>query len=171
MQKLLFVLFLIIISSCTEKKLMNQIIYDQKANSDILVGFTNLDGLKKAPFDTWYQTEHDSYQPDIVTLNQMDKQNFGSKFKISIVMGTWCSDSQREVPRWIKILETLDYPINSIEIINVDTQKLAKGTNVSELNITKIPSFIISKQKQEIGRIIESPEFSLEKDLAKILNK
>jgi len=171
MQKLLFVLFLFIISSCTERKLMNQIKFDTKADSDILLGYTNLDGLKMAPFNTWFQTEHDSYQPDIVTLNQIDKKDFGHKFKISIVMGTWCSDSQREVPRWIKILETIEYPINSVEIINVDTKKLADGTDVNQLNIKKIPTFIIYKQKNEIGRIIESPELSLEKDLVKIVKK
>ncbi len=171
MRKLMFILGLFLIVSCGETKLMNQIKFDQKQNSDILVGYTNLDGLKKMPFGEWFNAEYKSYNPDIETLNQINKADLKKKFKINIVMGSWCSDSQREVPRLIKILEGLDYPVNSIVIINVDSQKQAEGTIVNQLNITKIPTIIVFKQKHEIGRIIESPEISLEKDLLKIINK
>ena len=38
------------------------------------------------------------------------------------------------------------------------------------LNIEKVPTFIFYKNGIEIGRIIESPEKSIEKDFLKILN-
>jgi len=149
---------------------MNQMKFDKVANSDILIGYSNIEGLKKIPFKEWFENEYTNYQPDIEVLNRIDKESFTKNTNITLVMGTWCSDSQQQVPRLVKILESIDYPINSIKIINVDTQKNANGTGVNQLDIIKIPTIILSRKKLEIGRIIESPEISLEKDLLKILS-
>jgi thiol-disulfide isomerase/thioredoxin len=86
---------------------------------------------------------------------------------ITIVMGTWCSDSRREVPRFYKLFENLDFNIDDIKLINVDTKKEAEGTTVSELNIERVPTFIFKRGGEEIGRIIETPDESLEADMLK----
>ncbi len=86
-------------------------------------------------------------------------------------MGTWCSDSRREVPRFYKILDELNYPEEKVELINVDRNKVGIENSVDSLNIELVPTFIIYSKGEEIGRIIETPKESLEKDLAKILNK
>jgi len=149
---------------------MNQMKFDKEANSDILIGYSNIEGLKKIPFQEWFENEYTNYQPDIEVLNRIDKESFTKNTNITLVMGNWCSDSQQQVPRLVKILESIDYPVNSIKIINVDTQKNANGTGVNQLDIIKIPTIILSRKNLEIGRIIESPEISLEKDLLKILS-
>jgi thiol-disulfide isomerase/thioredoxin len=91
------------------------------------------------------------------------------RVNITVVMATWCSDSRREVPRFYKIVSKLDYNAESIKLINVDREKEAKGTSVSKLGIERVPTFIFYRGKAEIGRIIESPEESLEEDMFKIL--
>jgi hypothetical protein len=40
---------------------------------------------------------------------------------------------------------------------------------VADLNIERVPTFIIMNEGIEIGRIIETPEETLEADLLKIL--
>jgi hypothetical protein len=171
MKNLFIISLLILLVSCANRKVINQITFDKKANSDILIGYSNTEGLKKMPFKEWFNAEYDSYQPDIETINQIDKDYLNKNFRINLVMGTWCSDSRREVPRFVKILESLAFPMDSLFIINVNTEKQAKGTIVNQMNISRIPLFVFYKQGVEVGRIIESPQQSLEKDLLKMISK
>jgi len=90
--------------------------------------------------------------------------------KITLVLGTWCSDSRREVPWFYKILESLEYDLDNMKVICVNTAKTAEGIDVDQLDIQKVPTFIFYKEGVELGRIIETPQTSLEKDMAKILN-
>ncbi len=84
-------------------------------------------------------------------------------------MGTWCSDSQREVPRFYKILTDAGYNDKRVKIIAVDKSKEAIVVDIKNLDIEKVPTFIIYKDDIEVGRIIETPKKSLEKDLWKIV--
>ncbi|MGB3841143.1 MAG: thioredoxin family protein, partial [Bacteroidales bacterium] len=91
----------------------------------------------------------------------------------TIVIGTWCSDSQEQIPKFYKIINLLEYDENKILLIGVDKKKQAREYEslVQSLNIEKIPTFIFYKDEKEISRIIESPETTLEMDMLKILNK
>jgi hypothetical protein len=86
-------------------------------------------------------------------------------------MGTWCSDSRREVPRFMKIIESLGYDKKRLRFIGVDSYKEAPVHNFDSLNIERVPTFIFYNDKIELGRIIEYPLTSLERDMLVILNK
>jgi len=86
-------------------------------------------------------------------------------------MGTWCSDSRREVPRFYKILDSLNFPSAKVKLIMVDRKKEAAEVNIASLNIELVPTMIIYNDGLEIGRIVETPKETLEKDLAAILTK
>ncbi|MFZ0452215.1 MAG: thioredoxin family protein, partial [Ignavibacteriaceae bacterium] len=88
---------------------------------------------------------------------------------IEIVMGTWCSDSRREVPRFFKILDAVNYPSNKVGIICVDEDKKTQSNELDGLKIELVPTIIFYKDGNELGRIIESPHDTLEKDMIKIL--
>ena len=89
--------------------------------------------------------------------------------KIKIVFGTWCSDSRREVPRFLKILDELKFDQNNLTMICVNRDKEADSTEVKDLDILFVPTFIIYRNNAELGRIIEEPKTTLEGDLKKIL--
>lgn len=91
-----------------------------------------------------------------------------SKTEIKVVLGTWCHDSHIQVPRFLKLLQVAGYN-QEIEFIALDKNKQAKGIDLSELSIERIPTFIIYHDGTELGRIVERPVVSLEKDLANIL--
>ncbi len=150
---------------------INHTEFDKKAAEDILIGHVNLEGLKSAPFNEWFNAEFEYFQQDDSSLNTINKDNFIDHVKITMVLATWCGDSKREVPRFYKILEYLQYDLSNMTVICVNTRKTAKGTNVEQLDIQKVPTFIFYKEGIELGRIIETPKLSLEKDMAEIVGQ
>ncbi|HAN19963.1 MAG TPA: thioredoxin [Bacteroidales bacterium] len=149
---------------------LNTVVFDEKSNQEILIGFCNIEGFTSGSFNNWFQTEYDNYIIDSETLGQINAEMFDS-LEITIVLGTWCSDSQREFPRFYKILEYLNFSFDYLTIIAVNREKKAEDTHADRLNIELVPTIIFYNQEKEIGRIIESPEISLEKDMQKILSK
>lgn len=148
---------------------VNQKIIDSKTQKEILYGKCNIDGLKSGEFGDIFKTEYKYYIPDSIILSQM--KPLLKKIKIQVVMGTWCGDSQQQIPRFIKILDIMGYKTKKLDILCIDhffkAKNFEKGTN----KIEKIPTFIIYYKHKEIGRIIESPTQTLEKDLLDILRE
>ena len=168
MKKLILLLFtaLITLNTFAQDKL-NQIVIDEMIDEEILFGYCNREGLTTEPFNEWFQTEYDYYEIDQEALDMVNAQLLAD-VEIKIVLGTWCHDSQREVPRFYKIADYLDF--DNYLLIGVNRAKLAKGTEVDELNIELVPTFIFYNAGKEIGRIIESPIESLEKDIVEIIS-
>lgn len=144
-----------------------KITIDDKTNRPMLIGVTPKDAFLDSNFSKWFNLEYADYKPDTSYSNYL-KNLLGDK-KIKIVMGTWCSDSRREVPRFIKILDQIDFNDSNLTIINVDRQKKGIAEETDGLNIELVPTFIIYNNDIELGRIVETPEDTLEKDLYKIL--
>ena len=86
-------------------------------------------------------------------------------------MGTWCSDSRREVPRFYKILDEIEYPSENVSLINVNRDIEGLGDEVTGLEIHFVPTFIFYRNDEEIGRIVEIPYESLEKDMLELVKK
>ncbi|MCB0804651.1 MAG: thioredoxin family protein [Bacteroidales bacterium] len=137
-------------------------------NDSILVGKVNRAELQKDHFGQLFLEEYKQYHPNNELL-----ENFGSDLydlEIILVMATWCHDSQLQVPRFFKILDLLNYNTSEIDIYTVDKQKLCGDFDISNFNIELVPTFIFYRDGAEIGRIIESPLYTLEKDMLMMLN-
>ena len=113
-----------------------------------------------------FKTEYDKYNVDKTVLS---KGNFNG-VSIQIVLGNWCEDSQREVPRFMKIFDTpiFDVPV-SFHLVN--REKFCADPEVQKLEVKYVPAFIFLRDGKEIGRIIETPEGSLEANMAKIVGQ
>lgn len=88
---------------------------------------------------------------------------------ITLFLGSWCKDSKREVPRFFKILDAADYN-GDVELIAVDRRKKTPENLQKGKDIKRVPTMIFKKDGEEIGRIVEYPVESLEKDIQKILS-
>jgi len=162
------VLFFIIFISSIVIGQESKLIYDEKSGKNVLVGISTRADYQNSDFSTWFNYEYTTYGIDSDVLSDY-KKNYDN-INIKIVLGTWCSDSRREVPRFIKVLDFISFPKDKISYLNVDREKKDLSNKVDDLEIDFVPTIIIYENGNEIGRIIEAPELTLEKDLLKILH-
>ncbi|MBT8259785.1 MAG: thioredoxin family protein [Bacteroidia bacterium] len=133
----------------------------------ILVGPANLEGFQQEPFSEWYNQNYSDYNVND-SLASLVKSNLKS-VKIKAFLGTWCEDSQREIPNFIKILKHIDFNSKDLDIVAVNREKKTPQGLENNLNIINVPTFIFYKNGEEINRIVEYPLESLEQDMLKIL--
>ncbi|TGD57736.1 thioredoxin family protein [Flavobacterium humi] len=141
---------------------------DPKTNTPMLVGKSVKEEIKQSPFSDWYAPNHDSYAPNSKTVEDLKKHTEG--ITITIFMGTWCEDSQHQVPAFYKILEQLNFDEKNVTLIITDRTKTTPDHLEKDKNITNVPTFIFYKNGKEIQRIVESPVTSLENDMLKIMS-
>ncbi len=169
-KRLIFLIFAIALTTaCTNNNKLNQTVVDQKTNNKMLIGYCNRQGLTSEPFNIWFNSEYNNYDVDSIVLDSLPKKDL-KNLKITIVMATWCGDSRREVPRFYKIIDKLGFNEQNITLININREKKVKNIDIKKFDISRIPTFIFYKDNREIGRIIETPKQTLEKDLLRIVS-
>lgn len=96
---------------------------------------------------------------------------------VTIVFGTWCGDSRREVPRFWKALDVVTgtgaaVPF-SVKLVGVDRRHESPtftGAGADGLDIRYVPTFIVVRDRKEVGRVVESAPNGIEKDLLSLLD-
>ena len=91
-----------------------------------------------------------------------------SNLEVKILFGTWCHDSEREVPRMLKLLKASGVKQENISLIALDIRKEEPEGRAQALGVKYTPTFIFFSSGRELGRIIEQPTASLADDLAAI---
>ncbi len=167
--KTLILFFLITALSVTFAQEKGKMSFDERGKKNMYVGIGDKSVFKDTSFATWYNAEYDMYEVDIETLKGIKPESL-KDLKITMVVGTWCGDTKREIPRFFKILETLNFDEKNLEMIFVDREKKNPLGDISALGAKNIPTIIFYKSGKELGRIIEAPVESLEKDFLKLLN-
>ncbi|WP_449435026.1 hypothetical protein [Pedobacter steynii] len=71
----------------------------------------------------------------------------------------------------MKIADALPIDKQDITFICVDRAKKAEYGLLENLNIDRVPTFIIYDHRKELGRIIEKPVISIEEDLVLMLSR
>ena len=155
-----------IVTDDTEQKTIPEINFSEQ--STWLLGYFNLNRLTQHPYSSWYLKGFDDYNPGNEAVNKLLDIN-KDDLTIKIVIGTWCPDSRREVPRFMRIIDIWQFPMDKITFIGVDNAKLSPVGEYDNLDIQRVPTFIIYKNNIEAGRIIENPMTSLEQDMVNIL--
>jgi len=96
-------------------------------------------------------------------------QQLHEEIEITVFLGTWCSDSKREVPRFFKIVDLAGISGDRIKLYGVDRSKKSGDGLTDKHGIQRVPTFIFFKDGVEIGRITEKPHSTLEADMLSIL--
>ena len=143
---------------------------DFSEQSTWLLGYFNKNQLTREPYSAWYLKGYDTYIPASEAINKLMDIPYDD-LTIKIVLGTWCPDSRREVPRFMRIIDFWHFPQEKITFIGVDNAKLSPVGEYNSLDILRVPTFIFYKNNVEAGRIIENPVTSLEQDMINILLK
>jgi len=163
------VLIIILLASTITAQEKNKIFIDSKSRQAMLVGLCDREAFVDTNFAWWFNSGYKFYHPDTVVVAKIMEVN--TDYSITIVMGTWCSDSRKEVPRFYKLLDELNFSEEKATLINVNRKKDGIDTDVTNLNIELVPTFIVYSNGKEIGRIIETPKKSLEKDFLEIISE
>ncbi len=88
---------------------------------------------------------------------------------VLVFMGTWCSDSKREVPRFLRIADGSGMTSPEFSLYALDRKKTSPDGLERRYGIERVPTFIFLRGDKEIGRIVESPKTTLEGDIITIL--
>jgi hypothetical protein len=119
--------------------------------------------------DQWRTLRAADYTPDaaaVATIRARSKD-----VTAFIVLGTWCPDTHRELPRFFKIADQAGWPTSRMTLLAVDRTKQDGGGETVKWNVTRVPTFIFLRAGKEIGRVTERPITTLEQDIATILDK
>ncbi len=143
-----------------------------QAGTPNLLGVVTRDSLMAEPYLSWYQPNYDSYSPDSAVIAKLKKLKLGT-ITVDIFFGTWCGDSKREVPRFLKIADEIQLDSKNIRMIAVSSgeqYKQSPGGETRGKGIYRVATFVFYRNGKEINRINEYPTFTLEHDLLAILS-
>ncbi len=142
------------------------------AQPDQLLGEVTLGQFQQAPYSTWFISNFDSYKPSPSVLSDL-KSTRHNNLQITIYFGSWCGDSKREVPRFVKVLTDMGFAMNQVKFVGVsDSTELYKQSPQRQeagQHIYRVPTMVVSEKGKERNRIVEYPVESLERDLLAIL--
>ena len=119
----------------------------------------------------------DISQADLLQRHEVFKRNYDAyevtagidglpaDLKVKILFGTWCHDSEREVPRMLKLLAASGVKEDNISLISLDIRKEEPEGRAKALAVRFTPTFIFFIGGTELGRIVEQPSKSLLEDI------
>ena len=142
---------------------------DPNTGKPMLLGPITIEELQQEPFNEWYQIEFSEYEVDVRTVSELTTAiDNSNQYTYEIFLGTWCGDSRREIPRIEKIFNEMGVDMNNVAIVAVDRDKISPNGEQEGKDIRYVPTLIVNKDNEEIGRIVESPSSlstTLESDL------
>lgn len=158
-------LFFIFLGCCTitaqEKETISQ-------NRNYYVGLKTKNDFLKEPHAKWFNQEYKNYKFQNKVISKLKKHK--ETIQIKVFMSVWCHDSHREIPRLYTILEAINFDNEKLEVFALNRAKKAPGNPQKEYDIRRTPTLIFLKDGKEIGRFVEKPIQTLEKDILKIIS-
>lgn len=137
----------------------------------ILAGHCSLSMLQTSPYNDWFDKSYNPYNVDTFTVHTLQPRLANKT--IEVFLGSWCGDSKREVPRLIKILQAANFDTANLKLVFVQNAsavyKQSPQHEETGKGIHRVPTIIVYNNSGEMGRVVESPGISLEKDLLAIL--
>jgi cyclophilin family peptidyl-prolyl cis-trans isomerase/HEAT repeat protein len=136
----------------------------------VLLG--ELEWRELAELDPW-QAEYDGYQPDPAVLDLLATAS--GRYRLVTVLGTWCEDSEREVPRLVKLLDVMDTGPFDHRMIGVDRTRRIEDNELAvfsgvEQTVERVSTMVVfDSDGFELGRVVETADKPLEELLVDFL--
>ena len=136
----------------------------------------------EATVDRYRYPLGDISQEELLERHQVFKRNYDAydvtagidglpaDLKVKILFGTWCHDSEREVPRMLKLLAASGVKEDNISLIALDVRKEEPEGRAKAMDVRFTPTFVFFNEGTEFGRIIERPIVDLTNDLRVLVN-
>lgn len=138
----------------------------------VLVGALDREQLLEVP---GWRAPHDEYVPDHEAMERLRQAlDHGAQLRVAVVLGTWCSDSRREVPRLLAVLDQVGSDGGvQLELEGVDRTMIVHDPFWDETVLPgrrpqAVPMIVVlDSVGQELARVIETAEEPLENTLAR----
>lgn len=141
----------------------------EKNDRGYLIGIANRESFTDDAYKSWFNSRYEEYKTDKEIIEQIKGEI--NNFTIKGFMGTWCGDSKREVPRFYKILDETGFNQEYFELITVGRNKKTPDNLQEGYDLLRVPTFIFYKNGKEVGRFVEYPRETIEKDILKIVSE
>jgi thioredoxin 1 len=134
-------------------------------NSELLIGNTTTDALFQSvdKFNRNYQ----AFEPTFADKKRVE--GWPRNLHIDLYFGTWCHDSEREVPKLLKLAALS--PQTNINLVALDYNKQEPKGRAEQQGVKYTPTIIVYLHNKEIGRIVERPKDSITEDIEAMLAK
>ena len=142
------------------------VLRDQQSGQTMFVGRCTFDDLSDESTFDWFTISSNKYNPEPTIIEEL-KASLPS-FQITIFMGTWCDDTHKLLPELYKTM-LLTHCFTNYKMYGVDRSKKSKDNEQDVFKIQNVPTIIISKDGEELGRIVETAKGTIESDLLKIV--
>ena len=169
MKKLFYTSLIILLAGCGSKQQKPLKTSPVKASSGemILLGKINKANLQTSKHIPWFNQDYQSISIDPQWIENLKPYLKG--LRIKVFMGTWCDDSQREIPHFFKLLQALEFDQKHVEMYAMSEEKTTPKNYEKGWEIYNVPTIIFLKNGEEINRFVEFPVNSLESDISKII--
>lgn len=145
------------------------------------LGEIQLDSLRRDRETEWFGLGYDlfsfddgeSYRVIAEAVGRDGEASAGAGLEILAFVGVWCGDCQDHLPGFARILDAVRFPSSRLRVYSLDRAKTFPGGEgiLSRWKIQRLPTFVFLRGGREIGRIIEIPEESMLRDMARILSR
>jgi len=115
-----------------------------------------------------FRSAYEKYQP---SLDEIAAVKSLSGKSIVVLFGTWCHDSEREVPRLLKLLDLSGVELQSLSLHGVNYNKQEPTNLHRQYDLRYSPTIILLQGDTELGRVVEKPIVSLGEDLASFVSE
>lgn len=109
-----------------------------------------------------FKKEYDSHVPESKDVNNF---NMLKGSDLVVFFGVWCHDSQREVPRLLKLIDMSGVNLNSVTLVAINQKKELPQSYQEQFKVKYTPTFFVLQQQQIIAELVEKPKNSITQDL------
>jgi thiol-disulfide isomerase/thioredoxin len=89
--------------------------------------------------------------------------------QVVVFFGTWCTICKHYLPHFLKTLELAGNPKFTVEYFGMSEDQREPADAIARYHVSKTPTIIFLRGGQELGRIEEEPDVSVEADMVRIL--
>lgn len=140
--------------------------FTSSSQQTINVGLVDTNGMEILYNLKWFSNKYVDFTPTYKLTDKIVKDLEHSHF--FVFMGTWCHDTKMFLPKFFKLLDSLNISKDQITLFNVDEKKRHPKAPIKKFGIQYLPTVVFIKDDIEIGRIVEFPFSSMEEDISKI---
>jgi len=132
----------------------------------ILLGAVTRPEIEEAMPD--WLSEAMAAEPDLEAADRLLQAVIGAE--VVIYLGTWCDDSRRELARLWWALDSLgvDEP-SQVSYVAVDRSMTEPADQVAGVDLIRVPTIVVKRGGNELGRIVEESPHGIEIDLLALL--